>query len=942
MVGFETAGSAGVRRCADRQRVAMLGSVGSLATGGGSSAVAASAHSACERYRKTDPMVLGKSRRDVARAIGHEDISAGIPEARWMRAITFERLVHDRRFVSQLLTTAVGALGLPRPPKVLRADGKVSTDATAQELVKAHERAMGQGAATMVTDLAVPFVSMEADPSATPVKPDFAIVAPRGPMPDGALSAEASGSWLVMGDAKDYERIRSRIGDHRMLKGFLQVALGAESAQEWSLLPGQMEVHRFGVLAVPRNGFLQPMAVVERLEDHRREVRRWADERARLADEAAVQPLPQEEWPSFVAHLRATYDPATCPSCSLFSYCRTEIRDSDAPEALLAEIGVSPVLRPAVQRALDGSEETSQLPASLMAGVRAMREGLPAWSGQRRIDPLGRPGSIEVVLAKSDAAALGVYGVGVRRTPVPGAAAPWRHRVFDDPQSPATRVRIMELLGEEIDAAMGELGEASGERGPIHLVLPDGATGDLLVSIADSLAGVEMSRLRWARDTEKGRPALTYDGEEAVLPRPLPALARVAVSFLLEADRARAMVLRTPLVDARDVLARHVAAGGPPSSSGRLDYLLRWAEASNPLDHRAVGDEIEEEARTPGARLSNKRSDTIHDARRGFRRGRRPAPDELKAYRDLVREELKYKEDVLQRAVAVMGGQPDSRLRAAYEAIEADAQAVWRARLELHASDLVRFGRTNWVWRNSQVLLLDGDATCAAKLDAFGSPQLATDMAVDAGRREVALAEVVGVEPTLLRVESRSIRSGSSIAVLHVNGDPCVELPNVTLKIQKGSFKIGQLSIGEVTAAGRAGGALRFRPSVELPLQRGDRLVVADLAWFGAPLSSGHQLNVHRPGCDTTNAPKPGCTAESYDGDPASHRYCCRPHEAAEAETSDYLAGLRAQGRLNPEAWPPVTDLDQFDVTGVEDPIAEPEALTPSRPAGGLTIDDLD
>ena len=52
-------------------------------------------------------------------------------------------------------------------------------------------------------------------PESTAIKPDFAIVAPSG---DG-------GSSLLMGDVKDYERVRSRIDHGRMLKGFLQVAL---------------------------------------------------------------------------------------------------------------------------------------------------------------------------------------------------------------------------------------------------------------------------------------------------------------------------------------------------------------------------------------------------------------------------------------------------------------------------------------------------------------------------------------------------------------------------------------------------------------------------------------------------------------------------------------------------------------------------------------------
>lgn len=262
--------------------------MGSLTTGGGSSAVAASAHAGSERYRHTDPLVTGRHRRELARALGHPDTTAGIPEARWVRAMTFERLVRHERFVSRLLTTAVGQLGLERPVAVLRADGGASPDTTAEKLAVAHERAVADGAATMVTGLAVPFVGLEHHPDATPVKPDFAIVARRrartGGGPQAGDPGPVVGSWLIVGDAKDYERVRSRIDDQRMLKGFLQVALGAESAEAWSRRPEGMEVHRWGVLAVPRNAFLQPEAVVELLDDHRQEVRARAEERRQLLE----------------------------------------------------------------------------------------------------------------------------------------------------------------------------------------------------------------------------------------------------------------------------------------------------------------------------------------------------------------------------------------------------------------------------------------------------------------------------------------------------------------------------------------------------------------------------------------------------------------------------------------------------------------------------------
>ena len=85
------------------------------------------------------------------------------------------------------------------------------------------------------------------------------------------------------------------------------------------------------------------------------------------------------------------------------------------------------------------------------------------------------------------------------------------------------------------------------------------------------------------------------------------------MSFLLEEDRARGFTLRSPIVDVRDVLARHVVAGGPAVASLRLDYLVRWGE-SEAVDARRFADEIEDSEHTSGARLTNGRSDAIHRA----------------------------------------------------------------------------------------------------------------------------------------------------------------------------------------------------------------------------------------------------------------------------------------------------------------------------------------
>jgi hypothetical protein len=499
----------------------------------------------------------------------------------------------------------------------------------------------------------------------------------------------------------------------------------------------------------------------------------------------------------------------------------------------------------------------------------------------------------------------------------------------------------MTALGE----ALGRL-QAAGV-GPLHLVVPDTATADLLVGIADSLAGVELSRLRWQHDLDADREPLTFDGEPATLPDPLTEQARLAVSFLLEEDRARAMTLRHPVVDLRAVLGRHVVAGGPAVDSGRLDYLVEWALASTPLLHREVSDDVAARERTPGARLSNTESDRLHEAMRRPTTGSASSFDPA-AYAHLVRESLTYKTDVVDRALAVLARLPVSRLRDAHHGLEADAQQVWLRRYRLRASDLVRFSRTSQLWRNVQVEMLDADTLCVRHLSVLIDPQFAHDQAQSAGVREVALAQVVGIDPVRLQVQSRRIAAGSTIVLLHVNGTACAEDPATTVKIQQGSIKLGQLSVGPLASGGEDGedtnaseaGVLRWAPAQTPAVKVGDTLIVADASWF-TTFRSGHEIAVKRPSLDTRAAPKPTCGPDSYTDDPENHQWCCRPHEVAEAEYSDLLAERRKNGELNPQAWPPLIDTHSFDTPGsmpAGDAADAPETAVPDD----LTLDDLE
>lgn len=904
--------------------------------GGGSSAVAASAHAACARFRGTDPLVVGRTRRALAADVGFADDSGRIPEARWMRAMTFERLVRSEKFASEVATTTVGRLGLDRPTEVVTVNAHVSTDKTAALLAAAHQRATKSGAATLIHALAVPFIGFEESP-ATEVKPDFAVVAPQV---DGG-----GGSWLVVGDAKDYERVRSRIEDTRLLKGFLQVALGAESAAAWSRLPEGVSVHSHGVLAAPRNAFLQPEALVELLDDHRAEVRMRVDERRREASGTGYDHTTSVT--TFVKHLQATFDPETCTTCTLFSFCRHELRTSDDPADLLVELGIPADMRPHVVGLVDGTTALGNAPASMLANVGATLDGVARLTGQRRTDQAGLAGTVNVVIAKSDAAALGVHGIALQRVTAEGRG-PWITTVFEDPQSPETRRDVMRLLGRELTKAMAEQRKAnSTEPSPIHLVVADKSTADVLASIADNLAGIELSRLRWARDLAMGREALTFNGEPAQVPRPLAESDRTAVSFLLDEDRARALTLRSPIVDLRAVLARHVVAGGPSVASQRLDYLVAWAESADdaPVDPRALEDEIEASDHTPGARLTNRQSDAIHKALAGSasnRRGSGTGPADPERYTALVTEELEYKSIVLDRALDVLDTIPDSALRVVHRALEGDAQAVWRRRLKLHASDLVRFGRTYRHWRNSLVPAIESDGKCHGQLLALANPQSAHDLATDAGVREVAVATVVGTAPLVLDVESRRIGDGSRIVLLHVNDDVCAEHPAVTMTPQKGSFKFAGLSIGPLSPAGD-GVPRRFAwaPATVPLLSVGDRLIVADFAWF-SDAKRNTMLNVDRPQVDGVSAPKVTCEEDSFADDPVAHQFCCRPHEDAEADWSDQLAVRRARGELNPETWPPVVDGDAFEVGAAGAPTGNAAAVPSTAAPDDVTMDDLE
>ncbi|ROR55068.1 hypothetical protein EDD41_2319 [Luteococcus japonicus] len=890
--------------------------------GGASSAASWAVHSGCERYRGTDPMVTGKSRRLLAKELGAPDATAGIPDARWTRAMIFERLCHDGAFAGEVTARATGWSGFERPADVYRHDCNVSVVDTREALHTAAERAR-VGSATLLYKLAFPYPGFT-EGDATTVLPDLAVVA-RGP----------NGPTLIVGDVKDYERVRSRIDDGRLLKGFLQVAMGAFAFSQWPTRPGGLEVSSHGFLAVPRSVFLQPTVEVEDLTDHLQEVEtQWQNRLDALDLPETVNGTAEQ----LVAPLDPGFDPNTCPSCSLFRYCRSELRGKQDPDALLREIGVPVAERAGVEAILSGGNPGPAADPTLVRRVTATVSGHVGRTGQLRLDPVGRPGTVNVVAVKSDAAALGFHGLAVSRV-TNQSTTEWTYKTFPDPQADLTRRSVMAQIGNAIELAMRELREADTDSPlPVHIVVPDGVTADLLASTADLLAGVELSRLRWQRDKEMGRPILTYNGEEATMPKTLDGSRRVAVSFLLEQDRARMLSLREPLVDLTSLMSRYFVPGGASSQARRLDYAVSWAAAHETVDHRSVTDSIEESLLTPGARLSNESSNRIHAAMMAARTGARGDN-----YDELVMAELQYRTATFDAAVRALQTVPDSKLQPAYRTFEGDAQRVWRRRMRLRASDLVRFGRTYPYWRNQLVDVIQADATCQAQVAMLVNPLSAAAVATDAGSRDACWAQVTALQPLTLSVESRQFGAGDRVIMLSKADAAWVESAPVVVTPQKGSVRLRNFPIAalEETVPEPTAEQFVWQPAIDPGVEVGDRLVIARLAGFGE-LKTSKEFNLPRPSQDENAAPKKSCEPGSFSADSEAHKWCCKPHEAVERDFSDEIAIRRARRELNPEVWPPVRDDDGFEVPAAHKPTSRSvEPFTTTAPEG-VTTDELE
>ena len=639
------------------------------------------------------------------------------------------------------------------------------------------------------------------------------------------------GSWLVMGDAKDYERVRSRIDDGRMLKGFLQVALGAESAAAWSRLPDGMEVHR---LRCPRGPAQRLPAARGRRGGSRRPPPRGPCPGRRSGSLPAVSPC---SWTpqmticgEHVRHLDAVFDPGSC--AVLLAVPLLPRSSCDAPAtraAVLVEIGIRPPDRPALLGLVDGTGTAPPAVDRCVPGRARRGDGdRPARSarGRRRVDPVGLPGTIHVVVVKSDAAALGVHGIAVQRLDGSGTE-PWERRIFRAHQRHRDPAR-----GHGAARARDSGGARRRAMGPCTWSCRTRPTADLLVSMADSLAGVELSRLRWQRDLDEGREILTFDGEPATMPEPLSEDARTAVSSPARggpgASLQAAPAGRRPARRARHARRRRRARRPTPAAwttwSPGPRPASRWTTAS-------VSDAIADAPAHP------RRAAVQHRLGRGPR-GRAARPGRS----GRTTSGWSPRPWSTASTCSPRGGRrarplAGLALRDAYRALERTRR--WS-------------GGVGWRWRPptwsaSPAPTATGAtprSTCSTPTEAAATSSLprrrAGRHATEPPTRASASwpsAVVVGVAPLRLEVRSRRLGDGSRIvAPPHAGGAVGRAARRSTLKVQATSFKLGQMPIGRLTADGDGAAGSSGSPACTPALAVGDEVVVADADWFGKRL----------------------------------------------------------------------------------------------------------
>ena len=347
-----------------------------------------------------------------------------------MRAMTFERLVRDKQFASRGRDhDRVGALGLDAPtevvdrrrarqgrrgPRSARRCARPRRRTTARPRCSTGSRSRSSGSRTM---------------SATDVKPDFAVVAPR------AVDGADPRSWL---DHRRREGLRARPLAHR------------RRTPAEGLPPGRprRRVRRGLVAAAGRHGcapLRRARGAAQRLPAARGARRGPRTTTARRFGCGRRAPARGDD-------VRATT--SARPVRRLRRAPRGDVRPGRVP--VLHAVLVLP-RRAAASDGPDRPAGRDRHPAASGRHVARARRRRPAdgrrpagvdrrakvaatRQRRRRSDRAARastrsglPGTVNVVLAKSDGAALGVYGIAIQRVTAT-VAATGSVTVFDDPQ----------------------------------------------------------------------------------------------------------------------------------------------------------------------------------------------------------------------------------------------------------------------------------------------------------------------------------------------------------------------------------------------------------------------------------------------------------------------------------------------------------------------------
>ena len=327
--------------------------------------------------------------------------------------------------------------------------------------------------------------------------------------------------------------------------------------------------------------------------------------------------------------------------------------------------------------------------------------------------------------------------------------------------------------------------------------------------------------------------------------------ARLAVSFLLEEDRARAFDLRQPVVDPAEGAGRRTwsRAGHRRRRPSRLPRRLgRGTEEG--LDHRRCRTRSRTVPRTAGARLSRDASDEIH-------RAGRPTRGDPSATSDLVTRRSSTASTSCSAPSPSWKGAPTLGLRAGVPraggrcsgGVGTPARAAGlRPRAVLADVPLLAQRTGRHARRRPQVRRPARDAASTSDWPATAARRRRT--APHAGRGRVDRAGAAGGRVA-------TVRRRHPVVLLHragrrwsrTRGD--ADDPEDQLQVRPGARSGGSRTTATTTG-------LLWSPGVAPTLEVGDRVVLAEAEWLSASYKSGHEFAVSRPTIDGLAAPQAG------------------------------------------------------------------------------------